>query len=90
MQITNACTADFPAIFVHPLALAPNHVLEASRSKAQHTLGFYVKTALQLHSSEVETALQLHSSEVEMALQLHSSEVETALQLHSSEVETAL
>ena len=96
VQSTDACTVDLPAICVQnklqrkKMALAPNHVMETSRSKFNSPGVSEVETALQLHSSEVETALQLHSSEVETALQLHSFELEIAPQLHSSEVETAL
>ena len=88
LQSTDACTADLPAICVqnklqcNKMALAPNHVLETSRSKVNSPGVSEVETALQLQSSEGETAPQLHSSEVETAPQLHSSEGETALQLH--------
>ena len=61
------------------MPLAPNLVLETSRSKFNSPGVYEVETAPQIHSFEVETALQLHSS----------SEVETAPQIHSSEVETA-
>ena len=62
VQNTNVCTADLPAIFVqnkHPLPLAPNHVLETSRSKVNSPGASEVETVLQLHSVEVETAFQL-------------------------------
>ena len=55
LQSTDACTADLPAICVqnklqcNKMALAPNHVLETSRSKVNSPGVSEVETALQLH-----------------------------------------